>query len=49
MRLPTEVPDNLLAAPFGKGSILLLTPQEITAGIQRGKWWRNQAGGRLRC
>ncbi len=42
MRVPSEPPDGLLAVPFGKGCILLLTPQEVTAGIRRGKWWRRR-------
>jgi hypothetical protein len=40
MRIPTEVPAGLLAVPCGKGCILLLTPQEITTGIRRGKCGR---------
>jgi len=42
MRLPTEVPGRLLPVPYGTGCILLLTPQEGTAGIRRGKWWRRR-------
>jgi len=26
--------------PYGKGCLLLLTPQEIPAGIRRAKWWK---------
>ena len=40
MRLPAEVPDPLLHVPYGKGCILSMMPQEITAGIRRGKWWK---------
>jgi hypothetical protein len=42
MKLPTDFPDGLLAIPFGKGCLLLLTPQEVTAGIRRGKWWKRR-------
>jgi len=38
MRLPGDIPAGLLAVPYGKGCLLLLTPQEVTAGIRRGKW-----------
>jgi len=41
MKLP-DPPDGLLAVPFGKGCILLLTAQEVTAGIRRGKWWKRR-------
>ncbi len=37
-----DVPDGLLAVPYGKGCVLLFTPAEITAGIRRGKWWRRR-------
>lgn len=40
MRPRIDPPAGLLLVPFGKGCVLLLTPQEITAGIRRGKWWR---------
>lgn len=56
MARPTEAPAGLLAVPYGKGCLLLLTPQEIAAGIRRGKWWKRrqamlarQAGGAGAC
>jgi len=42
MRVPVDAPAGLLVVPFGKGCLLLLTPQEVTAGIRRGKWWRRR-------
>ena len=42
MRRPTEIPDGMRPVPYGKGCVLLLTPQEVTAGIRHGKWWRRR-------
>ncbi len=48
MTLP-DPPDGLLAVPFGKGCVLLLTPREVTAGIRRGKWWRRRLADEKRA
>jgi hypothetical protein len=48
MQLSTDVPDGLLAVPFSKGCILLLTPRAVTAGIRRGKWSRRRQAGAKR-
>jgi hypothetical protein len=41
MKGPTDPPPSPIPVPL-KGCVLLLTAQEFTAGIKRGKWWRNR-------
>ena len=36
------MPPGLIPVPLGKSWVLLLTPQEFTVGVRRGKWWRRR-------
>ncbi len=42
MTFTTDLPDGLLAVPYGKGCTLLFTPEKITRAIKRGKWWKRR-------
>ncbi len=37
-----ERPPGLIPVPLGKGCVLLLTEQEYTRALHRGKAWRRQ-------
>lgn len=42
-------PTGLIAIPVGKGCVLLLTRDEYTRGLRRGKWWRRRVAREQRA
>ena len=42
MRLPVDVPEEMIVVPRAKDCCLLLPVREYLAGIRRGKWWRRR-------
>ncbi len=41
MRVPSDVPDGLIAIPYAK-ALLLFTAKEFTAAVRRGRWLRRR-------